>query len=47
MYSTNSNASDQDYEFIFKVLLLGNSNVGNFIIFLSDYINKKSIIIVL
>jgi Ras-related protein Rab-1A len=34
MYSTNSNASDQDYEFIFKVLLLGNSNVGKSSLFL-------------
>ena len=34
MYSTNSNSSDQDYEFIFKVLLLGNSNVGKSSLFL-------------
>ena len=34
MYSSNSNTSDQDYEFIFKVLLLGNSNVGKSSLFL-------------
>ena len=33
MYS-NSKSSDQDYEFIFKVLLLGNSNVGKSSLFL-------------
>ena len=33
MYSNNPN-SDQDYEFIFKVLLLGNSNVGKSSLFL-------------
>jgi Ras-related protein Rab-1A len=33
MYS-NSPTSDQDYEFIFKVLLLGNSNVGKSSLFL-------------
>ena len=33
MYS-NSQSSDQDYEFIFKVLLLGNSNVGKSSLFL-------------
>ena len=33
MYSSNPN-SDQDYEFIFKVLLLGNSNVGKSSLFL-------------
>ena len=33
--STNSNGgSDQDYEFIFKILLLGNSNVGKSSLFL-------------
>ena len=32
MYSSNPN--DQDYEFIFKVLLLGNSNVGKSSLFL-------------
>ena len=34
MYSSNPNSSNQDYEFIFKVLLLGNSNVGKSSIFL-------------
>ena len=33
MYSTNQ-GGDQDYEFIFKVLLLGNSNVGKSSLFL-------------
>jgi len=33
MYSNSPN-SDQDYEFIFKVLLLGNSNVGKSSLFL-------------
>ena len=33
MYSTTQ-GSDQDYEFIFKVLLLGNSNVGKSSLFL-------------
>ena len=34
MYSNPNNNSDQNYEFIFKVLLLGNSNVGKSSIFL-------------
>ena len=34
MYSSNPNSSNQDYEFIFKVLLLGNSNVGKSSLFL-------------
>ena len=33
MYSTNQ-GGDQDYEFIFKILLLGNSNVGKSSLFL-------------
>ena len=33
-YHNNSPTSDQDYEFIFKVLLLGNSNVGKSSLFL-------------
>ena len=35
MYSVNLNGgSDQDYEFIFKILLLGNSNVEKSSLFL-------------
>ena len=34
MYSSNPNSANQDYEFIFKVLLLGNSNVGKSSLFL-------------
>ena len=34
MYSNPNNNSDQNYEFIFKVLLLGNSNVGKSSLFL-------------
>ena len=34
MYSSNPNSSNQEYEFIFKVLLLGNSNVGKSSLFL-------------
>ena len=34
MLTNSSNSSTQDYEFIFKVLLLGNSNVGKSSLFL-------------
>ncbi len=35
MYSANSNGgSDQDYEFIFKILLLGNNNIEKSSLFL-------------
>ena len=34
MYSATPNPSDKEYEFIFKVLLLGNSNVGKSSLFL-------------